>query len=202
MRRAVPLLLGAGALCAVLVFERARSAAEVPASTTAPVASAPLVAPKLARPDELLARFPPLAVQPRKAALEEKGSYPCSECHDESLANDPRERELTDAHDDIVLVHGGGRLWCTTCHHDDRGQLRSLKGEPIDFDQSFLLCGECHFQQQRDFFYGAHGKRVGNWNAAREALTCTACHEAHDPSIKARLPWRSGRPTQGGKDAG
>jgi hypothetical protein len=145
---------------------------------------------------------PAIAVQPRKGALEDKGSYPCAECHDESLPNDPRERELTEAHEDIKLVHGAGRLWCTTCHHDDRGQLKSLKGAPIDFDESFVLCGECHFRQLDDFIAGAHGKRIGNWNAntPRTVMACTGCHDAHDPSIKPHLPWRSGR--MRGVDAG
>ena len=27
-----------------------------------------------------------------------------------------------------VLVHGAGRLWCTSCHHDDKGMLKGAKG--------------------------------------------------------------------------
>jgi hypothetical protein len=68
-----------------------------------------------------------------------------------------------------------------------------MKGAPIDFDESYLLCGECHFAEKRDFLHGAHGKRVGGWQGERAALACTSCHDAHDPSIKARQPWRAHR---------
>ncbi len=146
-------------------------------------------APTLDKPTDLLARFPALVAEGRKDKMD---AYPCSECHDESLAPNPTERVLTENHDDIVLKHGGGRFWCTTCHgaSADKDSLVSLKGQPIDFDQSYLLCGQCHFQQQRDFFYGAHGKRLGSWRGERKVAACTSCHDAHDPSIKPRKPWR------------
>lgn len=139
-----------------------------------------------------------VAIQPRKGALEEKGSYPCSECHDESLAPDPRERELTEAHEDVQLAHGDGQLWCTSCHHEDRGQLKSAKGTTVDFDEAHVLCSQCHFEQKRDWDHGAHGKRIGPWNGPRVATACTTCHDAHAPAIKARAPWswtsRTGAP--------
>ena len=36
-------------------------------------------------------------------------------------------------------------MWCLDCHlGKDRDTLRSVSGERIDFDQSYLLCGQCH----------------------------------------------------------
>ena len=34
--------------------------------------------------------------------------------------------------------------------------------------------------------YGAHGKRVGNWQGKRQVYNCTACHYQHNPSFKYR----------------
>jgi hypothetical protein len=134
---------------------------------------------------------PPAAmVEPRKPALEKEGSYPCSECHDGSFENDPTERELAEAHDDLKLQHGDGRFWCTQCHAEDRGMLRDLKGRPIDFDAPQELCVACHSEEVESWRFGGHGKRLANWRGERRVLTCTACHDAHDPSIKPRKAWR------------
>lgn len=114
--------------------------------------------------------------------------YPCMECHEDEEPN-PVERELEEEHDDILLEHGGGRLWCTTCHHlEQRDYLRSLKNKLIDFDQPYRLCGQCHFQRQKDWFFGGHGKRLGNWKGERTLRLCPACHNPHSPSIKAAVP--------------
>lgn len=142
----------------------------------------------LERPEDLLARLPTFTVEARTPVLEGRGNYPCSECH-EGLDPDPRVRALVEEHDDVALFHGGGRFWCLTCHDaDDRDALRSLDGKPISFDQSFLLCGQCHFAAQRDFVGGAHGKRIGTWEGERVLTSCVACHDAHDPSTKLRAP--------------
>lgn len=142
-------------------------------------------------PREVLADHPPFAVSERVPVLEDGGVYPCSDCHDgDYVVTNPRVRELVDMHDDTVLVHGGGRFWCLTCHGDpDRDVLTSLKGQPISFDEPFLLCGQCHFQRQQDFFSGAHGKRLETWQGERKVEACTSCHDAHDPTIKPRKPF-------------
>jgi hypothetical protein len=120
----------------------------------------------------------PYTVVARLPVLEEHGNYPCKECHDESLVTDPKERELPDDHSDIALKHGGGRFWCLTCHDpDDRDSLRGLKGQKIGFDESYELCGQCHFRRQRE----------------RVLTPCTSCHDAHDPSIKPKKPYRADR---------
>lgn len=143
----------------------------------------------------VVARKPlPFTVQARLPQLEEHGTFPCKECHDESLPTDPKERAMPEDHGDIDLKHGGGRFWCLTCHDaDNRDVLRGLKGQPIAFDEQFLLCGQCHFRRQRDFLFGAHGKRIGSWQGERVLAPCTSCHDAHDPSIKPRKPYRADR---------
>jgi hypothetical protein len=152
-----------------------------------------------ADPRTVLERYPKVTVSPRIPVLEDKGVYPCTDCHDgDMVENNPKERKLEDEHGELVLEHGGGRFWCLTCHHEEeRDKLRSLKGEPIDYDDSHLLCGQCHFRSQRDFFFGAHGKRLDSWRGERKVLACTACHDAHSPSIKKRKPYRADRLREG-----
>ena len=159
-----------------------------------------------------IADAPPFRVVRRKENLE---NYPCSDCHEDEPAN-PRERKLTEEHEDIVLEHGQGRFWCLTCHGTkDKDALASLKGKPIDFDFAFALCGQCHFQRQKDWYFGAHGKRmgawpkpreipatydklsvtgrdrIGRWQGTRVIMSCPACHDSHSPSIK---PYRASPP--------
>lgn len=123
----------------------------------------------------------PFKVPPRKGEME---YYPCMECHEDQETN-PKERELTEEHDDFKLEHGGGRFWCITCHLEkNRDFLRSLKNEKIDFNASYLLCGQCHSPRQKDWYMGAHGKRVGTWYGERLILLCVECHNPHSPSIK------------------
>ena len=115
-------------------------------------------------------------------------SYPCMDCHEDEETN-LEIRELEEEHDELTLEHGGERFWCLTCHQpDNRDYLRSLKNNAIDFDQSYRLCGQCHFQRQKDWFFGAHGKRMGNWLGERKLYLCTECHDPHSPSIKPIKP--------------
>ncbi|PCI28094.1 MAG: hypothetical protein COB67_07105 [SAR324 cluster bacterium] len=136
---------------------------------------------------QVLRTVPTFTVDPRE---EEMDAYPCTDCHDndEQMPN-AEIRNLEEDHESIQLVHGNGRFWCLTCHNeDDRDQLTSLKNQPISFNESYLLCGQCHFQRQKDFFYGGHGKRKGNWQGDRKLSTCTECHNPHVPQIKGRNP--------------
>lgn len=115
-------------------------------------------------------------------------SYPCMDCHEDEETN-LEIRELEEEHDELTLEHGGERFWCLTCHQpDNRDYLRSLKNNAIDFDQSYRLCGQCHFQRQKDWFFGAHGKRMENWLGERKLYLCTECHDPHSPSIKPIKP--------------
>jgi hypothetical protein len=130
--------------------------------------------------------FRPFKVPPRKDQL---SYYPCLDCHEDNDINNPLERPLTEEHEDIKLQHGGQRFWCPTCHNlTYMDTLRSLKERRIDFNRSYLLCGQCHFERQKDWFIGGHGKRIGNWNGERTILLCVECHNPHSPSIKPKRP--------------
>jgi len=113
--------------------------------------------------------------------------YPCDQCHEFMEASD-EVREL-DAPHDIELEHGDGRMWCIQCHSMvDRNTLWTLLREPVDFDEAYIVCGGCHANRQKDWYFGAHGKRVGGWRGERVVYNCTHCHDPHSPSIKPRKP--------------
>ena len=153
-----------------------------------------------------IADAPPFTVRERTEALE---YFPCNDCHEAGEPN-PLVRELEEEHDTLQLDHGGGRFWCyDACHNTkDITKLASLRGEPISFNESYKLCGQCHFERQKDWYFGGHGKRVGafddpneipvtyqelkveeresigSWRGERVLTLCTECHNAHSPAIK------------------
>jgi hypothetical protein len=128
---------------------------------------------------------PPFSVVPRKDHLT---YYPCSACHG-VLTPNAEPRKLTGAPHPAALDHGNGRIWCLDCHTlRDRDHLHTLSGQPVDFDQAYLVCGQCHFNRQKDWYFGAHGKRADNWRGARVIYNCTVCHDPHSPGLKPRAP--------------
>jgi hypothetical protein len=127
---------------------------------------------------------PAFTVVPQKVGLT---YFPCSNCH-ASLPLNTQPRLLAAPHV-AALPHGNGRFWCLDCHKaEDRDRLRGLKSQAVDFDDAYLVCGQCHFRQQQDWYFGAHGKRVANWRGRREIYNCTHCHDPHDPTLKPRAP--------------
>lgn len=159
---------------------------------------------------QTIADAPPFTVTPRKDSI---GKFPCTKCHDNTFV-DQRVRTLKEEHSDLAFEHGGGRFWCYDACHDGRNidSLVSLRGRSIEYDESYKLCGQCHFQRQKDWSFGGHGKRAGAWNEPREIpltaaellvterdrigvwrdarvrLNCTECHDAHSPSFKPFKP--------------
>ncbi|MDH5560138.1 MAG: cytochrome C [Deltaproteobacteria bacterium] len=138
-------------------------------------------------PRSILLNVPSFTYDKRSDEID---SYPCTTCHgDEDLPPNPRVRDLEEMHAGVMLVHGNGRFWCLTCHSlNKRDYLVSLKNQLISFDESFLLCGQCHYERQKDFFFGAHGKRKDNWILERKLAVCTECHNPHVTKIKSRRP--------------
>jgi len=116
------------------------------------------------------------------------GIFPCSNCHASQPVNRQR-RELKDMHTDIVLKHDAEHRWCLDCHDaNNRDQLHLASGEPVKFEESYQLCGQCHGEKYRDWRAGVHGRRVGQWNGAKQYLLCAHCHNPHDPHFKALQP--------------
>lgn len=144
---------------------------------------------QLEDPRAILEQVPPFTIVKRIPYLEEVGNYPCSDCHGEDQPPNAKIRVLEEDHEDVNLVHGKGRFWCLTCHSTaNRDVLTSLKEQPISFDDSYLLCGQCHFQKQKDFFAGGHGKRKDHWRGEKVLYNCTECHNPHVPQLSPRKP--------------
>jgi hypothetical protein len=117
------------------------------------------------------------------------GIYPCSTCHDSSMAVNRTRRQLKDFHDDIVLKHDERHRWCLDCHDPTvRDSLHLASGERISFDESYRLCGQCHGEKYRDWRAGVHGRRTGLWNGHKQYLLCAHCHNPHQPHFKPLEP--------------
>lgn len=126
----------------------------------------------------------PPAVPGRKDQLT---FYPCSQCHEYWKTN-TEPRELAPVHD-VGLQHGQGRLWCLVCHDpEDRDSLHTVRGGKVDFNEAWRVCGQCHSSRQKDWYFGAHGKRVYNWQGEPERYNCTHCHNPHRPPFMKRKP--------------
>lgn len=142
---------------------------------------------QLTNPQEILKFHKPFITDERVENIE---VFPCTDCHDnDEQKSNPTVRSMSEDHETIKLVHGEGRFWCLTCHDDkNRDKLRSLEKQPISFNQSYLLCGQCHQGEQNDFFNGVHGKRKGGWQGERRLTNCTECHNPHVPQLQPRKP--------------
>ena len=117
-----------------------------------------------------------------------EGIFPCSACHKGMAVNRTR-RALTDMHGDIVLKHDEEHRWCLDCHDaEDRDRLHLASGERISFEESYLLCGQCHGEKLRDWRAGVHGPRTGEWNGHKKYLLCANCHNPHQPRFKSIEP--------------
>lgn len=138
---------------------------------------------------------PDFSLAPRNTQL---SFYPCKNCH-QSLTPNPTVRDLRAPHP-IELAHGQGQLWCLNCHHGPtKMQLLTPIGEGVAYDQAHLVCSGCHADKIRDWSFGAHGKRLDNWQGERVIVPCTNCHDPHKPAIAARKP-KPPPPTREGLD--
>lgn len=134
----------------------------------------------------LFAGMPEFKVIPSRI---DKDMHPCSNCHEWQEAM-TTPRKLNPPHDNFELkhgLHGKGQFWCFSCHDNGKDrQLRTMEGESLPFEDAYILCSQCHVNQARDWAYGAHGKRVGNWQGERVVYNCTACHYQHAPGMDTR----------------
>jgi len=102
------------------------------------------------------------------------GIFPCSQCHAGMPVN-RQPRKLEQMHQDIVLKHMPGG-WCFDCHNpDNRDTLRLANGKRVSFEESFVLCGQCHGTILREWKAGLHGKRTGMWNGEKQYRLCVHC---------------------------
>ncbi|MCL5745775.1 MAG: hypothetical protein M1541_17930 [Acidobacteria bacterium] len=117
-----------------------------------------------------------------------EGLFPCTTCHEGMPVNRTR-RVLKDMHDDIVLKHDEEHRWCLDCHDlANRDRLHLASGAPVSFEESYLLCGQCHGEKLRDWRAGVHGRRTGSWNGPKRYLLCAHCHNPHQPRFRALAP--------------
>lgn len=183
---AVPLLVWAFARH---VGARQASPAAI-AATAAPAAKASEI------PGQLKVEVPPPPFS--------EGVFPCTDCHDnKDLKPNRTRRELKDAHDDIILKHDEEHRWCLDCHDaDNRDRLHLASGQPVPFEESYQLCGQCHGEKYRDWRAGVHGRRVGYWNGTKSYLLCVHCHSPHQPRFKPLAPKPApNRPARPGAEA-
>ncbi|MCW8964384.1 MAG: hypothetical protein OQL16_11365 [Gammaproteobacteria bacterium] len=142
-----------------------------------------------AKPHRVYELFPGMPSFEVISSKKDTEMHPCSNCH-EWQKSDKTPRFLKQPHDNFALLHGlhgKGQFWCFTCHDTkDKGLLKTMEGEYVNFEEAYILCSQCHVNQARDWAYGAHGKRVGNWKGKRQVYNCTACHYQHSPALRYR----------------
>ena len=119
-------------------------------------------------------------------------SYSCSECHTGSLKDLEDNRSGKKAHWDIKMKHANEKTMnCATCHNgEDMDNLKTLTDTKVDFNNSYLVCSQCHTKEFKDWKGGAHGKKIASWAPPRLSNTCVNCHNPHDPHFESRLPVR------------
>jgi hypothetical protein len=109
-------------------------------------------------------------------------TYPCVEqCHVDREAN-ATVRPMREFHTTIRIEHAEVMGFCDRCHDlENPDHFRLIDGTEVAFDDSALVCGQCHGEKHRDWADGIHGIQTGSWRDTAERRTCTACHDPHAP---------------------
>jgi hypothetical protein len=131
----------------------------------------------------------PIVLRDRRPALTQ---YPCTSCHAGARVTMAARRQ-PDVHHDIQPVHPdtAGNV-CAACHDPDNAALLVLMGgKRATLDESYRLCGQCHFAQAAAWAGGGHGKRLDGWQGRRVVMACTDCHDPHRPAVHARIPFQA-----------
>ncbi len=143
------------------------------------------------------ARAQPFTSPPPFAVANPSGPDKCASCHGWRQA-DLSPRTLKKPHDTLMFTHWPQPgPWCDHCHKPTEPRRLILHhDQTVDFKDAHLLCGQCHGAKVRDWQFGAHGKRIGNWQGPRQIQPCSACHNPHQPKTRPLVP--SSPPAQPG----
>ena len=113
----------------------------------------------------------------------------CRHCHEGHLPSEMFGEIRPGAHWHIQMEHAPGHLMnCQTCHVKDQVWLFHAGQEQVDANNAPRMCLGCHFEQERDWELGAHGKRVTGWQYERGIHSCVDCHNPHRPGLKKSWP--------------
>lgn len=116
----------------------------------------------------------------------------CVTCHTTRTPDrtNRREEDLDLFHQGLIVEHGG--MSCLSCHNSENyDTLKLADGTAVGFEQTMLLCAQCHGPQTRDYTKGSHGGMTGYWDLTRgprERNACTVCHDAHAPAYPQLMP--------------
>lgn len=114
---------------------------------------------------------------PRTSELK---SFPCARCH-----KGAQKASTRPGHNLGELKHMREAKNCSLCHRlENLSELVMLDGQPVSFNDSGKLCGQCHGIKFREWKRGMHGRQTGTWSGTKDRLLCTACHDAHSPKFK------------------
>jgi hypothetical protein len=128
---------------------------------------------------------PELTLEVPPPPFSDDAIFPCTDCHDPELPVRTTRRPMKMAHQEIELRHDEEHRWCLDCHDEaNRDVLRLASGATVSFEESYLLCGQCHGDKYRDWRAGVHGRRTGNWDGQKSYLLCVHCHDSHTPAFK------------------
>ncbi len=128
----------------------------------------------------------PFEVRLRTPAID---AFPCTSCHDGPVTFGDRADE---EHADVQPVHPSDLAGqCGACHAAvDPARLSLNTGETASLDEAYRLCAQCHYAQGDAWAGGAHGKRLVAWSGPRVVMSCTECHDPHEPAFAPRIPFR------------
>ena len=113
----------------------------------------------------------------------------CKGCHQGYLIKDIKGKKHPRAHWHIQLKHASKQIInCQTCHNQEKVWLFNFGKKTISANHAPKMCIQCHYQQEKDWEMGAHGKRVNGWQYKRAVYNCVFCHNPHDPSFNQAWP--------------